>query len=194
MYVSGESHRIFACKISRRQLLKLGIITSFLSMNPFSSYSSMRNAIPQEKALSFYNIHTGERLSTVYWSQGEYIKESLYDINYIMRDYRANETKQIDIRLLDLLHDMHVDLHAQQVFHIISGYRTLKTNNMLLKSGHDVSKNSLHILGKAIDIRVPSKNLSELMQVAVHQRGGGVGYYPRSDFVHVDVGLIRYWE
>ncbi len=193
MFLSGESQRIFECKINRRQLLKLGIISSFLSMNPFSSHSSMRNSIPQEKALSFYNIHTGERLSTVYWSQGEYIKESLYDINYIMRDYRTNDTKTIDIRLLDLLHDIRIDLHTQQVFHIISGYRTLKTNNMLLKYGHDVSKNSLHILGKAIDIRVPSKNLSELMQAAVHQKSGGVGYYPESDFVHVDIGTIRYW-
>lgn len=193
MHTYKEMNGIFKYRITRRQLLKLGIFTSLLNMCPFSSYASIHDSMPQEKMLSFYNIHTGERLTSVYWSGGEYINEALFDINYIMRDYRTNEIKQIDMRLLDLLYDIQGDLNTQEGFHIISGYRSLKTNNMLLMNNHAVVKNSMHILGKAVDIRVPSKDLSALMKVAMNQRGGGVGYYPESNFVHIDVGTIRYW-
>jgi uncharacterized protein YcbK (DUF882 family) len=182
-------------KISRRQFLKWGVFASLFSIPPSASSSMryIRYPLPWYKKLSFYNIHTGENMRTVYWSEGEYIPEALHDINHIMRDYRTNEIKQIDVRLLDLLHDIHVELDTKQPFHIVSGYRSLSTNNMLRKYSHGVAKNSLHMSGRAADIRVPHNKLFSLKQAAMNQKGGGVGYYPASNFVHIDLGTIRYW-
>ncbi len=193
MYLCKFGQGIYERQLSRRHFLKLGILTAAGTMSASSSLAAVRNLLPQEKALSLYNIHTGERFNTIYWSQGEYIAESLYDINYIMRDFRKNKIKQIDFRLLDLLYDMRCELNTKEVFHIVSGFRSPETNNMLRKYSNGVAKNSLHMYGKAVDIRVPSRKLSEVRRAAVNQRGGGVGYYPRSNFLHVDVGRRRFW-
>jgi uncharacterized protein YcbK (DUF882 family) len=99
----------------------------------------------------------------------------------------------IDVGLLDLVHAIAVKLKAQEPFHIISGYRSPQTNAMLLQQGRGVAKKSLHLHGKAIDLRLPGCSLSVLRRVAMDMRGGGVGYYPRPDFVHIDVGRVRYW-
>lgn len=147
----------------------------------------------KEKALSFYNLHTGESLRTVYWTSDGYDAAALGQINYILRDFRANEVKPIDVRLLDLLHALRQRLDTNEPYQVISGYRSPATNAMLHANSEGVAAHSLHIDGKAIDIRVPGRDLSELHQVALSMRGGGVGYYPRSDFVHVDVGRVRFW-
>jgi uncharacterized protein YcbK (DUF882 family) len=195
MHYHKDRNGTFDKKLSRRQLLKLGVFASILNCaSPaLASLRYKRYKLPWYKKLSLYNIHTGESIKTVYWSEGEYITEALYDINFIMRDHRTNAMIPIDPRLLDLLHDIFVELDTKQPFHIISGYRTVKTNNLLRKYSYGVAKNSLHISGKAVDIRVPQKRLSEVRQVAMVQKSGGVGYYPQSNFVHIDVGTIRYW-
>jgi uncharacterized protein YcbK (DUF882 family) len=110
-----------------------------------------------------------------------------------MRDHRTGETKSIDPRLLDLLYAVKKRLGATQPFHIISGYRSPKTNAILRKNAGGVARKSLHIEGKAVDIRLPDAELSALRKVTMDLRGGGVGYYPKSDFIHVDLGLLRYW-
>lgn len=180
-------------KLSRRHFLKFGILATIVGASPFRSFAAIRNYSPLEKSLSFYNIHTGESLNAVYWADGDYLPDVLNEINYIMRDYRSNEIKPIDTRLLDLLYDIHSNLGTRQSFHIVSGFRCPATNTFLYKYTSGVDKNSLHMYGKAVDIRLPGHELSSLYEVAAGQKGGGVGYYPESEFVHIDVGTVRYW-
>jgi uncharacterized protein YcbK (DUF882 family) len=146
-----------------------------------------------DRGLEFYNTHTDERLHTTYWSDGQYVSSALTDINFILRDFRADEIRAIDLRLLDLLHRLHASLETREPFHIISGYRTAATNAMLRGASEGVARHSLHIEGMAIDIRVPGRDLAVLRRAALALREGGVGYYPKSDFVHVDVGRVRTW-
>jgi uncharacterized protein YcbK (DUF882 family) len=149
-----------------------------------------------ERVLSFFNTHTGERLKTAYCCGGEYQPEALAEINHILRDFRMNEVKPIDPKLLDLLHELGGTLETDQPFHVISGYRSPK-KNVLLRSrggaGTGVASHSLHMVGQAIDIRVPGVKLGQLRGAARSLKVGGVGFYPDLNFVHVDVGRVRYW-
>ncbi len=146
-----------------------------------------------ERSLSFYNLHTGESLKRAYWAEGKYIPESLSEINFLLRDFRNDEVKPIDPRLLDTLHLVSRRLHASSPIHIISGYRSPSTNAKLRARSSGVAQHSLHMEGMAADIRIPGRDLKHLFHVAKAMGGGGVGYYPKSDFVHVDVGRIRQW-
>jgi uncharacterized protein YcbK (DUF882 family) len=145
------------------------------------------------RALEFNNLHTGERLKTVYWEDGRYVPEAMRHINWLLRDFRTETVHPIDPRLLDLLADLHGRLQTREPFQVISGYRSPQTNAMLASLGDGVAQNSLHIQGKAIDIRVPGRHLRYVRAAALSLRRGGVGYYPHSDFVHVDTGRIRTW-
>jgi uncharacterized protein YcbK (DUF882 family) len=146
-----------------------------------------------ERSLSFYNLHTSESLKTVYWEGGEYIAPALADINRVLRDHRTGEKHDIDSRLLDLLCDLNLRLDTTEPFHIISGYRSPATNAMLHANSSGVAEHSLHMDGKAVDISIPGRSLSLLRNTALAMKTGGVGYYPSSDFVHVDVGRVRSW-
>jgi len=145
------------------------------------------------RALAIDNVHTGERIRTVYYENGQYIPGALQEINYFFRDYRANEVKAIDPRLLDLLHTIHQTLDSSKPFNLISGYRTPATNAMLAARSEGVARHSMHIEGRAADINVPDRQLSILQRVALALQFGGVGYYPQSNFVHVDTGRVRHW-
>jgi uncharacterized protein YcbK (DUF882 family) len=182
-----------AAAVTRRSLLRLGAIALIGGVLPRTALGELGQPQPQQRSLSFFNTHTGERLRAVYWEKGRYIGESLAGINQILRDHRANEVENIDIQLLDLLFSLQNKLETSGPLHVISGYRSANTNAALRAAGSGVAQNSLHCIGKAIDIRVPSRELRVLHQAAVALKGGGVGYYPRSDFVHVDVGRVRYW-
>lgn len=149
--------------------------------------------LPYEKSLSFYNLHTGETLKTVYWSEGLYILEALADINLILRDFRTGDTKPIDTGLLDLLYTLYGLVGSRKTIHVVSGYRTPETNALLRENDGGVAAKSLHIEGKAVDFRLPGCSLKTLHKAAVELQRGGVGYYPALDFVHVDVGRVRYW-
>lgn len=153
-------------------------------------------AIPMsgERRLSFYNTHTSEKLSTVYWAEGEYVAEGLKDVNKILRDWRTGDVEPIDRGLLDLLtHVRSVTEAGNKEIHIISGYRSPHTNQALAAKSNGVAKKSLHQLGQAIDIRIPGVDLGYLRKAALSLKEGGVGYYPAQDFVHVDTGRVRYW-
>jgi len=147
-----------------------------------------------ERSLAFYNTHTGEHLQAVYWAEGEYLPQGLADINHILRDHRNNEIKDMSPALLDLLYRINNAIDARQPFHIISGYRSPATNAMLAARSGGVAKHSMHLDGKATDIRVPGRELIHVRRAALMLQGGGVGYYPGSDFVHVDVGRVRQWQ
>ena len=118
---------------------------------------------------------------------------AIQDINYLLRDYRTGEVKAIDQRLLDLLYSVNRIMKSSRPFHVISGYRSPTTNAMLAEKSAGVAKHSLHIEGKAIDFYLPDRPLKELHRVALALGGGGVGYYPESEFVHMDVGPVRRW-
>ncbi len=155
--------------------------------------SAAQDFLSDEKVLSFYNLHTKEYLQTVYWKNGEYVSEALAQINHIMRDHYCGAVKPIDKKLLDLFFAIRQRLNCSKPFHIISGYRTARTNAFLRKHKKAVAKNSLHLYGKAADIRLPDYGLKVLRRAAYELKAGGVGYYPRSNFIHVDVGRVRYW-
>jgi uncharacterized protein YcbK (DUF882 family) len=180
-------------KTSRRGFLAGALATTAMCLFPYKAVAAVSKVFITEKSLSFYNTHTGENLKAIYWSEGTYLPQALADINYILRDYRTGDVKEIDTDLLDLLFVLHQKLESKRPFNVISGYRSQETNFLLNSASRGVAKNSLHIDGKAIDIRVPGYELKTLQRAAVDLRRGGVGYYPISDFVHVDVGRIRYW-
>ncbi len=143
--------------------------------------------------LSFVHTHTGEKLQAEYWKDGEYLPDILQQVNHLLRDFRTNEVHTIDPALLDLLFDLRTGAGSQLAFHVISAYRSPKTNEMLRQSSNGVAEHSMHLLGKAIDVRLESCPTAHLAEVARSLRRGGVGYYRASDFVHVDTGRIRYW-
>jgi uncharacterized protein YcbK (DUF882 family) len=185
----GSSEQSFG----RRHFLKLGAFATLATLSPRWGFAALDNSHVSEKSISFYNTHTRESLKTVYWREGTYISKGLADINHILRDHRSGEVKPIDTRLLDLLHALQLKLGTQKPFHVISGYRSPETNAKLRKLGRGVARNSLHISGKAVDVRLPGCRLSSLRRAAMDLSGGGVGYYPRPKFVHLDIGRVRYW-
>lgn len=147
-----------------------------------------------ERKLRLHNLHTGERIKLTYWAEGEYIEESMQDISRLLRDHRTGDVHLMDRELLDLLYGIQekTETHSKG-FHIISGYRSPKTNKMLRKNSNGVAKLSLHMTGKAIDIRIPKHNLRKLQKAAISMKAGGVGYYAKSNFLHVDTGRVRRW-
>ena len=179
--------------LKRRTFLKFGAVAAVAAVLPRYALGSIRQGAEAEKCLAFYNTHTGEKLKAVYWIEGDYVADSLHEINYVLRDPRNNEVHDIDTRLLDLLFATGQGIDTSQPFHVISGYRSAETNAFLRAHSTGVAENSLHLVGKAIDIRSPGRELRHLQKAATALRGGGVGYYPRSDFIHVDIGRVRYW-
>lgn len=180
-------------RMSRRALVKLGVLAAAAAILPRSAFGSNPSPSVAEKSLAFYNTHTGENLKTVYWAEGHYLGQSLREINHILRDPRNDEVHDIDTGLLDLLFAIRKQIETNQPFHVISGYRSAATNEFLRAHTTGVAEHSLHLVGQAIDIRSPGRELRTLQKVAVALKGGGVGYYPKSDFVHVDIGRVRYW-
>ncbi len=174
---------------TRRSFLRAGAVALAGMASPAWAGKSFRNA----RSVSFDNLHTGEKLSADYWVNGRYDPDALHAINFVLRDFRNNEVHAIDPGLLDLLADLHDRLGSQAPFSVISGYRSPATNEMLHERSHGVAAHSLHMQGMAIDIRLADRALPDLHRTAVAMRAGGVGYYPEPDFVHVDVGRVRYW-
>jgi uncharacterized protein YcbK (DUF882 family) len=180
-------------RLSRRTFVKLGTMATVAGLLPRVLFASSQSLAVKDKSLAFYNTHTGEKLKAIYWAEGNYVDGSLREINHILRDPRSNEVHDIDIRLLDFLFAVRQEIEANQPFHVISGYRSAATNAFLRAHSSGVAENSLHLVGKAIDIRMPGRDTRSLQKAAMTLRHGGVGYYPKSDFVHVDIGRVRYW-
>ncbi|MDT8363805.1 MAG: DUF882 domain-containing protein [Nitrosomonas sp.] len=175
----------------RRQFLRAGLGACALLAFPATSAS----IIPQraEKRIDMLNLHTGESVKAVYWAKGRYIPDALQSIEKVLRDHRSGEQHAIDPRLLDLMEYLRYRMGQTKPFHIISGYRSPATNAMLSTHSSGVATKSLHMQGKAIDIRLPGVPLATLKKAAISLNAGGVGYYPRSDFIHLDTGAPRYW-
>lgn len=181
---------------SRRGFLKIGLLaTAGLAIPVASLAKPAPFSAPSEKTLSLLNSHTGERLDNiVFWEKGEYLTEGLEAIDHLCRDYRTDEIKPIDLRLLDLLYEINRKLPISKPQNIIvSGYRSSKTNEKLRKRSHKVAKHSYHLKGQALDIRAHGCDIRILKKAALRLNQGGVGYYPRSGFIHIDTGPVRSW-
>jgi uncharacterized protein YcbK (DUF882 family) len=193
MDLINSPNRPKPAEMSRRHFIKMSALAALAVVSPMPCFAAPPEPGDEERILFLYNTHTEETLKAVYWIDGEYVPSALKDIDYILRDHRTGETIRMDRLLLDLLHTLAVNLDATHPFHVISGYRSPKTNAMLRKNGRGVAKRSYHMLGKAIDIRLPNCSLSLLRDAAMELKGGGVGFYPQSNFIHVDVGPVRCW-
>jgi uncharacterized protein YcbK (DUF882 family) len=175
---------------ARRRFLKNAALIGAGCFLPAIARSAPARA---EKSLSFYHTHTGEALKRVFWADGQYVPGALTEINRLLRDHRTNEVSPIDPQLLFLLERLTWLTGSNDTLHVISGYRSPQTNRTLADRSDGVSRHSLHMEGKAIDIRIPGRDLQRLRNAALSLRAGGVGFYPLSRFVHVDVGRVRAW-
>lgn len=156
--------------------------------------SWVRPKLVVERSVSFRHLHTDETLNTVYYANGRYIPSALRDVNWLLRDFRRDEVKEIDPRLLDLLFAVSQRLETSEPFDVYSGYRSPETNAMLRREGWGVARNSLHMQGMAIDIGLPGWQTRHIANCALSLQRGGVGFYGRSNFVHLDVGEVRTWR
>jgi len=174
---------------SRRDLLAMaGGVLACASLPPASAAP-----LPAIRTLAFHGLHTGERVSATYFADGRYLADGLAAIDRVLRDHRTGEVFPIDRELLDLLHALQGALATSAPFELISGYRAPATNASLAQRGGGVVRNSLHMDGMAVDVRLPGVRLTALRDAAIALKGGGVGFYPRDGFVHVDIGRVRRW-
>jgi uncharacterized protein YcbK (DUF882 family) len=147
----------------------------------------------ETRSLSFVHTHTGETLSAVYFQSGAYRPGGLDRISRLLRDFRTDEMHIIDPRVLDILFDLQVLMNRDEPYQVISGYRSPRTNAVLRSRSTGVAEHSLHMQGQAIDVRVSGFSTRRLRELALQMGRGGVGFYPQSDFVHLDCGRVRFW-
>jgi uncharacterized protein YcbK (DUF882 family) len=147
----------------------------------------------EERLLSFVHTHTHESLTVPYFADGAYLREGLAALNAFLRDHRTGDEHAIDPALYDILNDLRLATGTRSPFQVISAYRSPRTNSMLRENGRGVAKGSLHMQGRAIDVRLADVSSASLRDAAVELQRGGVGYYRGPDFVHVDTGRVRRW-
>lgn len=151
------------------------------------------HAAAPARELRFEHLHTGERLAVAYFDGGGYVAQGLAAVNRLLRDFRTGDVAPIDPALLDVLHALAGATGSTQPFQVISAYRSPATNESLRRRSDGVAAGSLHLSGRAIDVRLGGVALADLRAAALALRRGGVGFYPRSGFVHVDTGRVRAW-
>lgn len=145
------------------------------------------------RELNLFNTHTGERLKLCYFRDGIFVDEACHRLNHLLRDFRSGEVHKIDPRLFDLVHAIQTDVGHRGRVEIISGYRSPATNAKLRSTSTGVAKRSLHMKGQALDIRLSGFDTARARDAALALRAGGVGYYRKSDFIHIDTGRVRRW-
>ncbi len=181
--------------ISRREVIKTGLWAAAGSVLLPSVANAAAVKLPKNGSydLRFTNTHTGESFSGTYRVGNKYLPDAFEEINYVLRDFRTDEVFPIDPRALDILYMVHRKTGKSGPMQVLSGYRSPKTNNMLRNASTGVARNSLHLSGQAIDFRMAGVSTRGLRDIASAIKAGGVGYYPRSDFVHIDTGRVRTW-
>jgi len=180
----------------RRQFLRTGagLVAASLVGSLVPGSAALADVPESDRRLLLVNAHTWEELDVVYFQYGGYVEQALTEINELMRDHRADKARVMDRRLVDDLVRLYATVDTDEPIHLLSGYRTPETNARLRKRSMGVAKFSLHMEGRAADIHIPGIHTRELQQAALAMQSGGVGYYRRSGFVHVDTGRIRNWE
>jgi uncharacterized protein YcbK (DUF882 family) len=174
-----------------QRLMVLTAVLSVAVMGSMIKPTKVRAA--DARQLSFYHTHTHRNLSVVYYQNGEYVESALDEINRFLKDFRTGDVTEINPKLLDLLHDVRNELGSEQVYEVISAYRSPATNEMLRATTSGVAKKSQHLEGNAIDVRLRGVRTKTLRETALRMERGGVGSYPTSDFVHMDMGPVRRW-
>lgn len=191
------------CKINRREFVAsqavlisaagLGYPGVGYSCRQFAAGALLPGKLADNRSLDLLALHTMESLCVPFWQAGDYLPNNLSRFNHVLRDHRTHEVHAIDPRLLEFLFELSQALELNVPLHVISGYRSPATNAKLRLTSNGVAKRSLHMVGRAIDIRVPEVPSSVVRDTAMSLRRGGVGYYPRADFVHLDTGRVRGW-
>jgi uncharacterized protein YcbK (DUF882 family) len=192
-----EAHR--TRPVERRQLLR------WLAMGPAALSMLLREQLALADALaverlvlaprelSMRNLHTAEKVHVRYFEEGRYLPDALKQLNHLLRDHRSGSAANMDQRLFDQLHGLAAGAKCAPDYEIISGYRSPDTNEKLRERSDGVARQSLHMQGRAIDVRLPRVSCSRLRELAVGMQSGGVGYYAKSNFIHLDTGRVRSW-
>ncbi|PIE12705.1 MAG: Tat pathway signal protein [Rhodobacterales bacterium] len=179
--------------ISRRALLGAFAATTITAAPTFSSAAGVLRGAGDIRRIKMYSARTGEKIDMIYWVEGSYIKEAIKEVHHFMRDWRTGDVKYIDLRTIDIMAASHNLMDVKEPYMLLSGYRSPKTNAMLRSRSRGVAKNSLHMKGQAADLRLSSRSVSQMARAASACRGGGVGRYSGSNFVHMDCGPVRSW-
>ena len=179
--------------LSRRGFLKTLAMGSMVAAGKSTIANAAFSGFAYKK-LSMEHQHTGAKLDVVYYEQGRYLNDALAEINFFLRDYHNNQIHKFDSALLDQLHDVKLLLGMKKPFIVVSGYRSPSTNENLRKHNNGVARNSLHMEGRAVDIRIERLGVRTVRDAALSLRRGGVGYYPSKNFVHLDTGEPRTWQ
>jgi uncharacterized protein YcbK (DUF882 family) len=179
---------------SRRFFLKASLLTTLALLRPVKTLASFSQGNQSPGRLNLYNTHTGEKFNATYRDpDGQYNTQAIEELNWLLRCHHTNQQHPIDLQTLDFLDLVNTRLGGNNEIHIISAFRSPEYNNRLLSLGRKVAKHSLHLEGRALDIRIPGTALASLQRAALSFRLGGVGYYPSSNFVHIDSGAFRTW-
>ncbi len=179
--------------MTRRTLLGAFAASAVVAAPTFSKASGFLRGAGDVRRIAMFSGRTGESINTIYWIEGDYIKEALNEINHFMRDWRTNTSIGIDTRNIDIMAAAHGLLEVDEPYTMLSGYRSPQTNAMLRSRSRGVARNSLHVKGKAADLRLKTRSVSQMFRAAKACAAGGVGRYSRSNFVHMDCGVVRTW-
>jgi uncharacterized protein YcbK (DUF882 family) len=175
--------------LRRRDALAFGAALGLSSL----AAPAFARSLGEVRRTALTNLHTGDRFDDVYFEGGRYIPDALAEAKRVLRDWRTGDEHFIDPGLFDALHAIQAKLETRTPFQVISGYRSPRTNAALHAKSKGVASNSQHTQGKAVDVRIERVDLKRLRQAALEVKAGGVGFYPVSNFVHVDVGRVRQW-
>jgi uncharacterized protein YcbK (DUF882 family) len=188
--MSGSAHHHW----TRRSFLKASLASAFLLVGkPAYAEDLIVPSIPDGR-LALYNTHTGERLAVTYRdSSGQYDQDALNALNHLLRCHYTNRATKMDVQVIEFVNAVDKRLGGDNEIHIISGFRSSEYHRLLRTKGRRVARHSLHLSGKAIDLRIPGIGPNVIRKAALDLRNGGVGYYPRRGFVHLDSGAFRYW-
>jgi uncharacterized protein YcbK (DUF882 family) len=179
--------------VSRRGLLGVFAATAVVAAPTYTNAFGLLRGSGDIRRIRMYSGRTGESVDTIYWIEGEYIPEVMKEINHFMRDWRSDESHQMDMRTIDIMAASHRLMDVTEPYMLLSGYRCPKTNAMLRSQSRGVARNSLHMQGQAADLRLRSRSVAQMAKAAAACASGGVGKYSRSNFVHMDCGPVRSW-
>jgi len=178
---------------TRRGLLTAFAATAVAAAPNFSNAAGFLRGGGDIRRIRMYSGRTGERIDMIYWIEGKYIKDACREVYHFMRDWRTDQLKEIDLRAIDIMAASHNLMDADEPYMLLSGYRSPQTNAMLRSRSRSVAKNSLHMKGQAADLRLASRSVNQMARAAIACSAGGVGKYSRSNFVHMDSGVVRTW-
>ena len=190
---AGQADLNMSFEFSRRGLLGVFAATTVAAAPVMANAFGVVRGAGDYRRVRMYSGRTGESIDTVYWVEGKYVRDALNEINVFMRDWRTGQVIGIDPRTVDIAAASHRLLQTNEPYMMLSGYRSPKTNAMLRSRSGGVARNSLHMTGKAADLRLKSRSVNQMYKAASACRAGGVGKYSSSNFVHMDCGPLRTW-